>query len=456
MQHLLAEIDCETTTPAALESELRAAVGVYLERHAEWSRAVADRANLVDAFGSSRSASSSSSNDSNADEDAADAAAEHQHDIQIRVAPETIGKLIRWLALHSPQSEESMVTSNSAPQPSGAVPPTTPPPTAATSTRLVASIRSQRLIAQLVELWIDIHGDDVVKIVAPTGAAGGARSAKSAPFTRYESFSALLGELVDLLRFPGPCVCAMQCATKLLSAVVPATTNKVDDVPVESVASVVLRESASAATVYQRTPIAKLMPKLSAANAVVCSDAWTVLRALLMADSAAPAACSFVTVHAEPFLTGIIAVLRSSNYIAVRQTLHCLSSLVAQPQYSKARSKFLDSPALLWAIMVCAAGDPSHNIRYEAYHVIKVFLAKPTKVLPVRHLIFSNRENFSRYLTTFATGDESMDAQINDERPVLLKRVLAVQPLTREELVLLTGEKGGVTASTAVAGTAAS
>jgi hypothetical protein len=177
-----------------------------------------------------------------------------------------------------------------------------------------------------------------------------------------------------------------------------------------------------------------LAPSLCRSRAgTPCIEAWLV--ALELTRFHKPVTV-FVLSNFDYFVGLVRDCLRSENFVARRQALRMLNQLLGDPLYGRARLKLAESPALLCAVMT-ALRDPSHHIQFEAYHCLKVFLAKPNKKPAIRYIFACNNEGLADFLNEYSTGDARSDGQLADERRLLLQRLVAVEPLTHEEEVLL-------------------
>jgi calcium binding protein 39 len=82
--------------------------------------------------------------------------------------------------------------------------------------------------------------------------------------------------------------------------------------------------------------------------------------------------------------------------------------------------------------------DERKMIKYEAFHVFKVFVANPNKSKKVKEVLFNNKEKLLRFLPKFLE-DRTEDDQFMDEKSYLL-RVIEGLKLDDEESVTPTTE----------------
>ena len=164
-----------------------------------------------------------------------------------------------------------------------------------------------------------------------------------------------------------------------------------------------------------------------------CIEAWSIMFELVRFHKPA---IRFVLTNFDFFVKLICECMQSTNFIAKRHALRLLNAILGDPSYARARLKLAESPALLCAVMR-SLHDASHHIQFEAYHCLKVFLAKPNKPAAIRYLISCNREGLADFLNEYSTGDPRTDSAMEDEKALLLQRLINVEPVTHEEQVLL-------------------
>ena len=181
---------------------------------------------------------------------------------------------------------------------------------------------------------------------------------------------------------------------------------------------------------FATTPLGLLSSSLVSAHCCVCSEAWSSLHALLF--GATKKASSFILNHFVLSVGLFISCIRSPNYVTRRQMLKLLVALVTDKRFSRARQRLLASPALLCSLLD-ALNDPSHHIRYEAHHCVKVFIANPAPCLPIRYLLLINRDALAMHVSRYTSGDPDADKQLALERDVLLTQLCSLPPLSRED-----------------------
>ena len=197
-------------------------------------------------------------------------------------------------------------------------------------------------------------------------------------------------------------------------------------------------------------------------DACAVHEAWSCLRSLLFAHKATTSSYLSHNEGLADFAAGVVAALRppllagavlaetmgvgagslpangndrpvaGSWYVNCRQGLKLLALLLGDPSLGKGRTRLADCPALLAASLgvvgflqqrrlaavpaaamaerppLAEAMRPdgfAHDalLIHEAYHVLKVYIAKPKKALSVRFLLTANRDAIIHFVLDYHT-----------------------------------------------------
>ena len=66
--------------------------------------------------------------------------------------------------------------------------------------------------------------------------------------------------------------------------------------------------------------------------------------------------------------------------------------------------------------------DKSPNLRVEAFHVFKVFVASPHKTQPIEEILLKNQPKLIEFLSSFQK-ERTDDEQFADEKNYLIKQI---------------------------------
>ena len=195
------------------------------------------------------------------------------------------------------------------------------------------------------------------------------------------------------------------------------------------------------------------------------AESWGCLGTLFI--RAKETASGFIQAHFEPYVIDLLAALETRDgcagvYVRIRLCLKLLSFVLGDGGFGRARTRLADCPALLAAVLgvvgeVRLSAHPASTsgmaasvtgdtlVMYDAYHVLKVFLVKPKKSLPVRSIISTNRDPLVHFIHAYHAScalleggrgldDASAGAQ-REEHALLIERVMSTDPLTTDELL---------------------
>lgn len=149
----------------------------------------------------------------------------------------------------------------------------------------------------------------------------------------------------------------------------------------------------------------RIFSAMSSPNFDVSSDASVVLKDLLTKHEQLTA--TFLEQNPQ-FFTWFCTLLHSSNYATRRFSLNLLSTLLLNRTNFTAMSRFVESDENLKLIMRLLKDD-SAVIRFEAFHVFKVFVANPKKTEPVLKILKRNKSKLIEHLMSFTTENNSSD-----------------------------------------------
>jgi hypothetical protein len=216
----------------------------------------------------------------------------------------------------------------------------------------------------------------------------------------------------------------------------------------------------------------------AASDGAVAVESWRCIHTLLTTNGAVASEClrsylidasrcfcQLLSCKSELLLPSDAVVATSScRFLNQWQTLRLLTSLLGETIFGKLRTLLAESPAILCAVLQFVQSSSTH-LRFEAYHCIKVFIAKPNKPPPMRYLMWINRDVLMKFVIAHHQhvvqqfeGDDPRRNPMNAagggggsdvveeaeererERDMLQDRLIHLQPLSREETLLLLKE----------------
>jgi calcium binding protein 39 len=141
-----------------------------------------------------------------------------------------------------------------------------------------------------------------------------------------------------------------------------------------------------------------LFPVLVSGNFDVSADAFQTLKEILTnhKDVSAP----WLNRNFKEFFELYMKPLRApteSDYVIVRQSLSILSSLLLDRQFMDTMIQFVGNDEFLRLVMILL-GNESKVVRYEAFHIFKIFAANPNKTSRICRILIQNRERIIKIL----------------------------------------------------------
>ncbi len=111
-------------------------------------------------------------------------------------------------------------------------------------------------------------------------------------------------------------------------------------------------------------------------------------------------AASFLVSHYDRFFPSFNRMLLSDNYVTRRQSVKLLGELLLEKANYDVMTRYITNADHLKALMNLLK-DPSQNIRLEAFHVFKIFVANPRKSKVVFDILLKNQRRLIEYLEIF-------------------------------------------------------
>jgi len=119
-------------------------------------------------------------------------------------------------------------------------------------------------------------------------------------------------------------------------------------------------------------------------------------------------------------------VLKFEEYVTVRESLKILGEMLLKRSNYGIMMKYIGNKENLKCIMT-AMTSKAANIKTEAFHVFKVFVANPKKSRPVHELLYCNRDKLIKYLEKFHS--DSTEEQTGEEQKLLITTLRRLKPL---------------------------
>ena len=143
--------------------------------------------------------------------------------------------------------------------------------------------------------------------------------------------------------------------------------------------------------------------------------------------------CQYLCANFDLFFSMYNAILvKSKSYVTKRQSIKLLGEILLDRANYPVMIPYVDNGKNLELCMELLR-DERKMIQYEAFHVFKVFVAKPEWSPKVGEILFKNKEKLLRFLPRFLE-DRTEDDQFTDEKSYLIRRIQNSQPKAVETL----------------------
>lgn len=150
--------------------------------------------------------------------------------------------------------------------------------------------------------------------------------------------------------------------------------------------------------VLNKDLIFSLFPVMASGNFDVSSDAFQTMREILTnhKDVSAPWLAKNFTRFFSEYMKPLQA-LDVTNYVVIRQSLSILSTILLDRQFMDSMLQFVNNEEYLKAVLMLLNHD-SKVVKYEAFHVFKIFAANPNKPPKVSRILRQNGERIMKIL----------------------------------------------------------
>eukprot|EP01060_Flectonema_neradi_P041112 TRINITY_DN963_c0_g1_i1.p1 TRINITY_DN963_c0_g1~~TRINITY_DN963_c0_g1_i1.p1 ORF type:complete len:388 (+),score=79.33 TRINITY_DN963_c0_g1_i1:125-1288(+) len=164
----------------------------------------------------------------------------------------------------------------------------------------------------------------------------------------------------------------------------------------------------------------------------VASDAFWTFREALIKHPALTA--DYLNVHYSGFFCQMNRLLQpQQNYVTRRQSLKVLGELLLSRENFDVMQRFTQSTQQLKSVMTLLK-DSSVHIKYEAFHVFKLFVANPKKTDDVKLILSMNKDKLLDYFESFGESAEgSIDPALQEEKNVLIREIKALPAVAKSK-----------------------
>jgi len=146
-------------------------------------------------------------------------------------------------------------------------------------------------------------------------------------------------------------------------------------------------------------------------NLDIASEAYSVLSEMLLAQKASTA--EFVEANFDDFFTSFHDLLEVQNYVAQRQALKLLGKMLLDMSCKNIMFQYSANERFLQIHMNLLRHN-SKAMQISAFHIFKIFAARPWKPYRVQQILYRNKEKLLCLLVSFQSQVEEDDAFYSD------------------------------------------
>lgn len=174
--------------------------------------------------------------------------------------------------------------------------------------------------------------------------------------------------------------------------------------------------------VLEKDLIFNIIPVLSSGNFDVSADAFQTLRELLTnhKDISAPWLAKNFQRFFEAYMKPL-SKFDEAEYVTVRQSLTILSTLLLDRQFMDTMIQFVNNDGFLKIILILM-GNESKVVKFEAFHIFKIFAANPSKTPRIARLLNQNHDRICKLLDQIES-DRLDDNEFRQDKAAVMAKL---------------------------------
>jgi len=170
----------------------------------------------------------------------------------------------------------------------------------------------------------------------------------------------------------------------------------------------------------------------------LAADAFETLKLVLTKH---PKACGkWLQDHTDAFLLKYNPLVAKGGYVTKRQALKLMGELLTSRTNFHFMMSYINNPEQLEQIITCFS-DSQKAIKFEAFHVFKIFVANPRKSQAVIDILVRERANLELFLQNFDWL--KFKEQFSDEKAMILSVLTSLPPASSSSVSASTDLSGG-------------
>lgn len=174
----------------------------------------------------------------------------------------------------------------------------------------------------------------------------------------------------------------------------------------------------------------KLFDIVQSPDFTTASGALTIVQLLLshpMTKNEPPWAASWIIRHYETVMPIYhTKVIKGANYVSKRMGLKMLGEILTESANQELLMRYISERKNL-ILMMTLLRDRQNAVRYEAFHIFKLFVANPHKQEPIVKILMVNRKKLIRFLGSFLSKRDTKDEMFKIEKATLIDILESMQ-----------------------------
>lgn len=125
-------------------------------------------------------------------------------------------------------------------------------------------------------------------------------------------------------------------------------------------------------------------------------------------------------------------IVKGANYVNRRMGLKMLGEILTDQANQELLMRYIGERKNL-IMMMTLLRDRQNAVRYQAFHIFKLFVANPHKKDPIVKILMVNRQKLIRFLGNFLSKRDAKDEMFKIEKRTLLEILDAMEEQYREK-----------------------
>lgn len=186
--------------------------------------------------------------------------------------------------------------------------------------------------------------------------------------------------------------------------------------------------------VFRRDLVFSLFPVLTSTNFDVSSDAFQTLKEILVNHKEVSA--PWLSHNFDKFFGDYMKLVNAGSdgdYVTVRQSLGILSTILLDRQFMDVMIQFVNQEEFLKPVLILM-DNSSKVVRFEAFHIFKIFAANPNKTPKIIRILTQNHNRIMKLLESIEQ-DRSEDVEFCQDKTAVVRKLNSLKEKAERSFV---------------------